>query len=127
MFQIDIMSRTPVYEQIIEQTEKFVLMDIMKPGDKFPSVRALSTQLSVNPNTIQKSMAELDRLGITISVPGKGSFIAENAKETILNLKRKSFGELKALLTEMALAGIDKKEILQLVDEVYMMGGSENA
>lgn len=119
MFQIDILSRTPVYEQLVEQTERFVLMEILKPGDKFPSVRSLSVELSVNPNTIQKSVAELDRLGIIISVPGKGSYIAKNARESILGRKRKDLSELRNTIKEMAMAGIDKSEILELVEEVY--------
>ena len=54
MYHVDAMSRVPVYEQIVEQTEKFILAGILKPGDKIPSVRNLSIELSVNPNTIQK-------------------------------------------------------------------------
>ena len=61
MYQIDVMSRTPVYEQIIRQTEEFILKGVLKPGDRMPSVRTLSVELSVNPNTIQKAIAELDR------------------------------------------------------------------
>ena len=119
MFQINVMSRTPVYEQIIEQTEKFVLMEILRPGDKFPSVRNLSLELSVNPNTIQKAMAELDRLGLIFSVPGKGSFISEDAGERILERKRNKLTELKITLKDMALAGIDKSEIIELEESVY--------
>ena len=61
MFQIDIMSRIPVYEQIIRQTEKFILIGVLNAGDKLPSVRQLSAELSINPNTIQKAFTELDR------------------------------------------------------------------
>lgn len=119
MFKIDVMSRIPVYEQIISQTEKFVLMNILNPGDKFPSVRSLSLELSVNPNTIQKAMAELDRLGIVISVPGKGSFISDDAMERILERKRNNLTELKSTIKEMALAGIEKSEIIEMVESVY--------
>lgn len=119
MFKIDIMSRIPVYEQIIRQTEKFVLMNILNSGDKFPSVRSLSLELSVNPNTIQKAMAELDRLGIVISVPGKGSFISDDAMERILERKRNNLTELKSTIKEMALAGIEKSEIIEMVESVY--------
>ena len=51
MFRIDGMSRTPVYEQIIEQIEKLVSLGIISPGEQLPSVRSLSIELSVNPNT----------------------------------------------------------------------------
>ena len=69
MFQIDPMSHVPVYEQLIKQAETFVLTGILAEGDRLPSVRVLAGKLSVNPNTIQKAFAELDRRGITRSVP----------------------------------------------------------
>ena len=53
MYQIDVMSRIPVYEQIVEQTEKFILAGILCAADKIPSVRSMSVELSVNPNTRQ--------------------------------------------------------------------------
>ena len=61
MFVVDVMSRVPVYEQIIKQVEEQVLTGILKEGDKLPSVRSLSVKLSINPNTIQKAYTELDR------------------------------------------------------------------
>ena len=55
MFVVDVMSRVPVYEQIIKQVEEQVLTGILKEGDKLPSVRSLSVKLSINPNTIHKA------------------------------------------------------------------------
>ena len=72
MFKIDIMSRVPVYEQIIEQMEKFILTGILSAKEQVPSVRSLSVELSVNPNTIQKAYSDLDRREIIYSVPGRG-------------------------------------------------------
>ena len=64
MFHIDPLSRKPVYEQIIDQMERFVLTGLMKPGTQLPSVRSLSMELSINPNTIQKAYSELDARGV---------------------------------------------------------------
>lgn len=119
MFNIDAMSRTPVYEQLIQQVEILVLTGIMKSGDKMPSVRSLSGELSINPNTIQKAYAELDRKGLITSVPGKGSFISEDAISIIWNDKREQTTELKDIIKEMKLAGVGKAEIIALVEEVY--------
>ena len=80
MFVVDVMSRVPVYEQIIKQVEEQVLTGILKEGDKLPSVRSLSVKLSINPNTIQKAYTELDRRQLIITVPGKGSFISERSE-----------------------------------------------
>ena len=119
MYQIDVMSRVPVYEQIVEQTEKFILTGILKPGDKIPSVRNLSIELSVNPNTIQNSIAELDRRGLIFSVPGKGCFVAEQAKKALTAVKRGELKEIKDKIRELAMAGVTRDEMLKVIDELY--------
>lgn len=119
MFAIDLMSRTPVYEQIIEQLETFVLKGILKVGDQIPSVRSLSIQLAINPNTIQKAYSELDRIGIIYTVPGKGSFIAQESADILLKKNRNQLTELKIIVEKLALAGISKEEIKNSIEEVF--------
>lgn len=119
MFQIDAMSRKPVYEQIIEQLEKFVLKGILVADSQLPSVRSLSSSLSINPNTIQKAYSELDRRGIIYSVPGKGCFVTPEAKEILSQHKRDQLTDLVYLIKELALAGITKEQIMRCVNEVY--------
>ena len=72
MFQINIFNRKPIYEQLIDQTERLILTGILTEEEQLPSVRSLSVELSVNPNTIQKAYAELDRRGLTYVIPGRG-------------------------------------------------------
>lgn len=119
MFSIDPMSRTPIYEQIIEQLEQFILKGLLKPGDQIPSVRSLSISLSINPNTIQKAYAEIDRRGITCSVPGKGSFVSDNALDIIKNMKREELGILRTVIKSLYEAGISKDEIMDCVNAIY--------
>lgn len=119
MFQIDVMSRTPVYEQIIEQTEKFILTGILSEGDKIPSVRSLSMELSVNPNTIQKAVTELDRRGLIYSVPGKGCFVSDKARTVLQVSRRENLDVLKDQIRELALAGVSKEEVITCVNRVY--------
>ena len=119
MFSINLMSRTPVYEQIIDQLGTFVLKGVLKAGDQVPSVRSLSIQLSINPNTIQKAYSELDRMGIICTVPGRGSFVAESAALNLRNLKRTQLNELKEIVEVLVLAGISRDEIVSSVDEVF--------
>ncbi len=119
MFQVDVMSRTPVYEQIVEQLEQFVLTGIVKAGDKLPSVRTLSMQLAVNPNTIQKAYSELDRRGLIQSVPGRGCFVAETAADVVAEKKSSQLADLVRLVTELAYAGISRQMILQEVEKAY--------
>ena len=119
MFTIDVMSRVPVYEQIIQQVEEQVLIGILKAGDKMPSVRSLSIKLSINPNTIQKSYTELDRRGLIITVPGKGSFISDNAAELIGEKSRGKIEDLTDIVTELAYAAVAKEEIIKVIESVY--------
>ena len=118
MFVVDVMSRVPVYEQIIKQVEQ-VLTGILKEGDKLPSVRSLSVKLSINPNTIQKAYTELDRRQLIITVPGKGSFISEKAIEVVGANSREKMTELNKIIRELALAGVTKEEIINNVEEVF--------
>lgn len=119
MFVVDVMSRVPVYEQIIKQLEEQVLTGILKEGDKLPSVRSLSVKLSINPNTIQKAYTELDRRQLIITVPGKGSFISEKAIEVVGANSREKMTELNKIIRELALAGVTKEEIINNIEEVF--------
>lgn len=119
MISVDLMSRVPVYEQIVKQVENQILLGTVRPGDKMPSVRGLSVSLSVNPNTVQKAYTELDRIGITISVPGRGSFIADNALELISSNSRDKLDKMAEMIRELRMAGISEEEIIKLVKEVY--------
>lgn len=119
MFVVDVISRVPVYEQIIKQVEEQVLTGILKEGDKLPSVRSLSVKLSINPNTIQKAYTELDRRQLIITVPGKGSFISEKAIEVVGANSREKMTELNKIIRELALAGVTKEEIINNIEEVF--------
>lgn len=111
MFQIDTMSRTPVYEQIISQVEKFIIIGILNSGDKLPSVRSMSMELSVNPNTIQKAYNELDTRGLIRSVPGRGCFIGEDARLKLRSVSRDKLEDIEKLAQELFLAGVSTDEI----------------
>lgn len=124
MFRIDPLSRQPVYEQLIEQLERLVLLDLLTAQTQLPSVRSLSLELSVNPNTIQKAYSELDTRGIIHSVPGIGCFVTDDAKRLLLEHNRKKLSVLQALAAELRLAGIPKEELITCIDLEYSKGGS---
>ena len=75
MFDIDVKSRMPIYEQITENVKRLIIQGVLLPEEKLPSVRSLAQELTINPNTIQKAYRELEREGYVISRPGKGSFV----------------------------------------------------
>lgn len=124
MYQIDVLSRVSIYEQIVDQTKKFILTGILGPGDQIPTVRQLSAQLSLNPNTVQKAVKELDRQGLIYPLPGRGCFISDKAKDILREEKRGDMVKLEEQIRELALGGITKEELIELIERVYKNGGN---
>lgn len=125
MWRIDNLSQTPVYEQLIEQVKRFILIGALHSGDALPSVRGLSVNLSVNPNTIQKAYSELTLRGVLVAVPGKGLFVSENALEVLLREAQKKVTELESLVALLKLSGIGKDEILKSINKIYEGEGNK--
>ncbi len=119
MLLIDKLSGKPVYEQIIEGIEKNILMGIYEPGGVLPSLRELSVALGINPNTIQKSYAELIRRGVIIPSPGSGTYVAPDAIDRIREAAEEKLIQLEDLVTNLALAGIPKSDVMAMVCAVY--------
>ena len=79
MIQLNYRDPRPIYEQIKAELQRLILTQALSPGSKLPSVRELASQLAINPNTIQRAYRELDAEGYTVSIAGKGSFVADIA------------------------------------------------
>ncbi len=79
-------SDRPIFIQIIERIQTDIISGVYKPGDKLPSVRELAQEASVNPNTMQKALSELERTGLVYSQRTSGRFITEDTA-MIENLK----------------------------------------
>ena len=119
MFVIDVMSRIPVYEQVINQVEEKVLKKLLLPGAKMPSVRGPSMELAINPNTIQKAYTELERRGVIITVPGKGAFIAEDGVEKARVLATDKLSDFKETVAGLLLAGVSRKDLINIVNDCF--------
>ena len=77
MIQINYGDPHPIYEQIKLELQRLILTGAMEPGSKLPSVRELAPELAINPNPIQRAYHELEDAGYTVTVSGRGSFVAE--------------------------------------------------
>lgn len=119
MYQIDNQSRIPVYGQIISQIETYILTGGLQPREQLPSVRALSFQLHLNPNTVQRAYSELEYKKLIYSLPGVGSFVADDALERMRRQRREKLAELLPQIREMALSGVDKTELISMIESVY--------
>lgn len=104
----------PIYEQIREGLKRLIVTGALAAEERLPSVRTLATQLSINPNTIQRAYAELERDGYCYSVPGKGSFVAASV-ETGGKRRRELKERLSALAAELKFLGVAEAELIALV------------
>ena len=111
MINLDYRDSRPIYEQIVEGMKKLILKGALLPDEQLPSVRSLAMDLSANPNTVQKSYAELERQGYIYTVKGRGNFVSgdRNLREL---MKREIVGNIDALLKEAADLGFEPSEIL---------------
>ena len=100
----------------------------LQPGEVLPSVRSLSVQLSVNPNTLQKASAELERRGRCYTVPGNGRFISADAPEKLRAARQALLGDIAHTAMQLAQAGIPLADVLFAVTVAYneeITGGSK--
>lgn len=119
MFVIDSLSRTPVYEQIVKQTENFILTGVLEPDSPMPSVRSVAAETSSNPNTIQKAYTQMLGRGILYAVPGKGSFVSREARDKLREECEASLYEVENLAAGFARAGIEKNLVIEAVERGY--------
>lgn len=121
MFDIDLTSRVPIYEQLYKKTVELVMKGILQENAQMPSVRSLAKELSVNPNTVAKAYSQLERDGIIYSVGGKGSFIA---KIDHSDIRQYAFGDFDKAVTEALRASVSVEELCERIK--MLKGGLGN-
>lgn len=128
MLRIDPRSSTPIYEQIELGVKELILKGALKVGEKLPSVREMSSILTINPNTISKAYGELERDGIIETLRGKGTFITDNYQGKVDEKKMKYIsGELKKLILEANYGGISKANFMKLTLQIFSeLGVNDN-
>ena len=127
MLILDYKDRRPIYEQVVSKFEELMLLGAMKENEPLPSVRSLAMELSINPNTIQRAYAELERQGYIYSVKGRGSFVADNRQ--IRERKRQEiWDQLELLIRDAKGTGITMLEFQEQVIQSYgsEKGGNRN-
>ena len=81
MIRLDYRDARPIYEQVRDGLRSLMVTGVLAAGEKLPSVRSLATELAINPNTIQRAMAQLEAEGFVYTVAGRGSFVAEDGDQ----------------------------------------------
>lgn len=114
MIFLDYKDTRPLYEQVVDKFKRLILKGVLGKDEQMPSVRSLAVDLSVNPNTIQKAYAELERQGYIYTVKGRGNFVSDSAlllDESKEKLKERVCG----LYAEAKELGIDKQEWMDIM------------
>lgn len=118
--QWELNSERPVYLQLMEQIQAGIISGYFHPGDKLPSVRDMAAEATVNPNTMQKALSELERVGLVYTNRTSGRFITSDI-ETIKKLKSEAVkNQIYEFLDKMKQLGFDIDEILTLIKDVAM-------
>ena len=110
MIVLDYRDRRPLYEQVAERLQEMMFNGVLPQDAQLPSVRSLATDLSINPNTIQRAYVELERRGFIYSVKGRGSFVSDTSSIRALKVSelRK---ELGGWLGEARNAGVTEDKV----------------
>lgn len=115
MVNLDYQSRVPIYEQIVNSIEKYVVLGILKEKQQIPSIREMATTIGVNPNTVKKSYDILESKGIIQTISTKGTFITDNIKKASEESIKKKIDEIKALVAELQKMGLSMEKIMELI------------
>lgn len=108
-------NETPIYIQIIEHIKMQIISGEYKSNDKLPSVRELSVAFSVNPNTVQKALAELESMGLIYTERTNGKFVTNNQEVINEETNRSVKNIINGFYSAMAKVGLDKKAVLEIL------------
>lgn len=116
---MEFQSNIPIYVQLIDVIKLQIVSGKLKPGDKLKSVRDLAMEYGVNPNTMQKALAELEWDGLLYTVRTTGRYVTEDA-DLIRKLREQLAAErIHQFLEEMERFGYSRQEMQQLLER-YM-------
>lgn len=108
-------SDRPIYAQILERIQMQIVSGVYQPGTKIPSVRELAADAGVNPNTMQKALAELERSGLVMTQRTSGRVVTEDLN-MIKETRNQLVGEqVRDFVKRMKDLGFDREDIIDLL------------
>jgi GntR family transcriptional regulator len=114
-----------LYEQVVYAAKRAIIAGQILPGMPFPSVRALSTELKINPNTAHKVVAQLVAEGLLEVRVGVGTVVARAGTSTAVERSRLLKEELEELVVEAKKLGMSLAEVLQAVEQHWRRLGGD--
>ncbi len=115
MINLDYQSRMPIYEQIVQEIERYVALEILKPEQQIPSIRELATTLGINPNTVKKAYDILESRGVIVTLSTKGTFITQKTDKVLKASIDEKINKIKNDIKEIEKYGISKEEIIKRI------------
>lgn len=110
---------TPMYQQIIDGIREQVAREVLRPGEKLPTVRELAADISVNYNTVAKAYQELERENVIELVQGRGTFVATPTEPPDISIRRRALREaMQKWMVDAHYANMSSAELRQMFDEV---------
>lgn len=115
-------SDRPIYTQILEKIKTLIVCGVYNPGDKLPSVRDLAAQAGVNPNTMQRAFAELERSELIITQRNSGRVVTSD--ENLINAIKKEMAQMQVndFIENMKQIGFTNNEIISIINETLREG-----
>lgn len=111
--------KVPIWHQLVEEFSRRISTGQWPGGTKVPSVRELAVELGVNPNTVQKSLAELDRLGLTYSERTSGRFVTDDRQLIAASTQGQAAETTTEYVTKMRGLGASLEDTLALVTKLW--------
>jgi GntR family transcriptional regulator len=116
-FRIQFTPGTPICDQVVYAAKKSIVAGRMRPGDPFPSVRVLSRELKINPNTAHKVVTQLLDQGLLEVVPGIGTAISNPRSSSAAERRSLLSTELEQLVVEAKNLGITRKDVIEALSK----------
>lgn len=122
MFSLRLQGGLPLSEQLEARIAELIISGEMAENEKLPAVREVAKELTINPNTVQKTYRQLEQRGLIYSLPGKGSYVAERSQYSSAVLK-KAMEEFSRAVGDAVKSGLTKEIMTAVIDAVINKEG----
>ena len=116
-FQLQFKTGIPAYEQVVYAVKKAIISGALKPGDRFPSVRVLSQELRINPNTGHKVVSALVNEKLLEVKPGIGTIVADARPSTREQRRELLGGDVERVVVEARKLHLDIEDVMQAIQQ----------
>jgi GntR family transcriptional regulator len=125
-FRLQFRPGISLFEQVVYASKRAMVSGQLRPGDPFPSVRALSKELKINPNTAAKIVSHLVNEGLLETLPGIGTVVASLPDATQKERTQLLGHEIEELVVEAKRLGIGREEMLASISTHWQQLGGDD-